>query len=143
MKQSIIVALLAIFVVASVCTQTPTPSERQIQWQLAEHDRLQRWHQMVDKWTNSASMFLLRTNNTPRLSPEYQAAAVKLLTEIRTDFQQIHGEAERVKLEAQLRSLPPPPSITDEVLNPIYDVGNHVAKTVAERVSTLRRKFGQ
>jgi hypothetical protein len=142
MKQLIIIALLAIFVAAPVCAQTPTPSEQQIQWQLAEHDRLQRWHQMVAKWKSNALLFLVQTD-TPRAWTEYQAAAVKLITDIRTDSQQIHDEAERAKAEAQLRGLPPPPSTTDEVLNPIYAAGKDVAQKVADRVSKLRREARQ
>lgn len=139
MKQLIIVALLAIFVVAPVCAQTPTLSEQQIQWQLADHDRVQHWHQMVTKWQNSAALFLIQADS-PRSWRESQAAAAKLMTGIRSEMQQIHDEAERVKLEAQLRGLPPPPSTTDEVLNPIYNAAVDAAKKIEERLSQLKKR---
>src|SRR5882724_2482108 len=138
MKQFVIVALLAIFDVAPVCTQTPTPSEGQIQWQLAEHDRLQRWHQMIAKWETNASLFLVRTN-MPRLSTESRAALVKLLRDIRNDMRQIRDEAERIKLEAQLRGLPAPPSTTEELLNPIWNAAGDIRKKIAKRFPELQR----
>jgi hypothetical protein len=93
--------LVLLMPMSSALAQTPASNEAQIQSALAEQKRMQRCADMMSEWIDA----LLSLRRYARVQHEL------LISKIRRDRKDLINEGEQVKLEAQLRGQPIPPSV--------------------------------